>query len=76
VLIPGGYEIKGIIVLTGYVEATMEGLGRLIQDERVYLADILAVEVAQEVAEQFGVNTEKVNVFIPSPHWLVNLKAN
>ena len=46
-----GYTLQGIMVVHGTVPNTPEGLGKLVADSRVYLADIMANRVREDLLE-------------------------
>jgi hypothetical protein len=75
VLQPGGYTLKGAVVLSGEMEATEEGLGRLLNHEGIYLVDVTAAEVRELVAAQLSKAGSDISVFTPSPHWLIGVES-
>lgn len=54
---------QGLMLVNGYVTVSEEGLGRLINDERIFLLDVTALEIQQRA----GIRAE--NVVSPSPYW-------
>lgn len=68
----GGEELilSGVMVLYGEMRDVM-GLSRLLNDERVYLADTSEVEVRQVLEERHAplINGRQLTVSIPSPFW-------
>lgn len=58
-----GSDIKGIIEVIGYVRTTPDSLGRLLEDPRVYIADVTEYELRQLVPD------EEIEVSLPSPFW-------
>ncbi len=58
--IEGSFD--GVVALDGNVPATREGLGRLLEDPRVFLADVVANEVAELVSKETGVSPAKIHV--------------
>lgn len=75
ILQPGGYILKGAMVLSGEVEAMEEGLGRLLDCEEIYLVDVMAAEVRELVATQLNKIVSDISVFTPSPHWLISVET-
>ena len=61
----------GIMLLQGKVEATEQGLGRWLTDERVYLVDTTGVEVRELVAQRHAdvITDREIVVSLPSPFW-------
>jgi hypothetical protein len=65
-----GVMVKGVMVLKGKVKNTSTGLGTLIDDERVYLADVVAVEVMEDLkGNPLYRDAKYIDVFVPSPYW-------
>lgn len=63
-------EYLGVMVLQGTIAPTAEGLGRLTNDDRVYLADTTMNEVEQLVKRDARwLNKPVENVSGPSPFW-------
>jgi len=58
-----GSNIKGLIVVNGYVWTTPDSLGRLLEEPRVYIADVTEYELRQLVPG------EEIEVSLPSPFW-------
>ncbi|MDP2662504.1 MAG: hypothetical protein Q8R28_17430 [Dehalococcoidia bacterium] len=55
-------SISGAIYVVGTVPPTRDGLGRLLADPSVYLADVMAAEVAELVSKETGVVPAKIRV--------------
>ncbi len=65
-----GYTLQGIMVVHGTVPNTPEGLGKLVADSRVYLADVMANRVREDLLERGGLSdTQDLHVHTPSPFW-------
>lgn len=59
-----GSDIKGLIIVNGNVWSTPESLGRLLEDPRVYIADVTEYEIRQLLPHE-----EIEVVALPSPFW-------
>ncbi|MDP2726292.1 MAG: hypothetical protein Q8P59_02010 [Dehalococcoidia bacterium] len=55
-------SFDGAVALDGNVPGTREGLGRLLEDPRICLADVVATEVAELVSKETGVSPAKIHV--------------
>ncbi len=55
-------SIDGAVILVGSVPPTKDGLGRLLKDPRVFLADVVATEVLERVSRDTGAAREKIRV--------------
>lgn len=65
-----GYTLQGIMVVRGAVANTLEGLGKLVADSRVYLADVMANRVGEDLLERGDLgNAQDLYVHTPSPFW-------
>lgn len=62
--ISAGSEMKGLIVVNGYVWTTPDSLGKLLEDPRVYIADVTEYELRQLVP-----NEEIEVIALPTPFW-------
>jgi hypothetical protein len=63
-------EYGGVMILQGTIAPTVEGLGRLATDDRVYLADTTMIEVAQLVKRDARWLDKPIeNISVPSPFW-------
>jgi hypothetical protein len=65
-------RLIGVTMVRGTVPASPGGLGRLANDERVYLLDVMAHHLAGKVAGRYGVDASSVQVSVPSPHWYLS----
>jgi hypothetical protein len=63
-------NFAGIMILKGQVPATHSGLGRWLQDPRVYLADTTAVEVIERIQQNLLYIGKPVDaVTLETPFW-------
>ena len=61
-------SINGATTLVGSVLATKEGLGLLLSDPRVYIADVVAAELVEPVSRDTGASRTKIHVGVFSPY--------
>ena len=61
------HRVVGAVLLEG--EAPAASLAALAEDPRVYIPDTLHRDLARDVAEEYGVPVEAVDVWAPSPFW-------
>jgi len=61
------HRLVGAVLLEGRVPAA--SLAPLAEDPRIYIPDTLHRDLAREVAEEYGVPIEAVEVWAPSPFW-------
>lgn len=75
-LIPGlnmrDLHLVGVTAVRGTVPASVSGLGQLATDARVYVPDVTPYRLATEVAARYGVEVDKVQVSVPTPHWYIS----
>ncbi|MDY7040068.1 MAG: hypothetical protein SVX38_04315 [Chloroflexota bacterium] len=65
-----GVEIKGVMLLQGKIRARPEGLGRLLADDRICIADVIAAEVLEAIADQPEYQSASyIDVVVSSPFW-------
>ena len=70
ILHSNGAHLEGIISVYGYVTATDEGLGTLLNNREIYLADVVSKEVESLVKEELGLGElDSLEVSVPSPFW-------
>lgn len=75
-LIPGlnmrDLQLVGVTAVRGTVPASVSGLGQLATDARVYVPDVTPYRLATEMAARYGVEVDKVQVSVPTPHWYIS----
>ncbi len=65
-----GVMVKGVMVLKGRIKNTSTALGRLMEDKRVYLVDVVAVEVMEDLKKNpLYQDAKHIDIFVPSPYW-------
>lgn len=65
-------HLVGVTAVRGTVPGSASGLGQLAIDARVYVPDVTPYRLATEVAARYGVEVDKVQVSIPTPHWYIS----
>jgi hypothetical protein len=61
------HRVVGAVLLEGRAPAA--SLAALAEDPRIYIVDTLHRDLAREVAEEYGVPLDAVDVWAPSPFW-------
>lgn len=61
-------SINGAVIINGKVPATREGLGRLLTDTRVYIADVVAAELMDRVVKEMGASPADIHIRVFSPY--------
>lgn len=64
-----GVTLDGIMVVTGLVKPTSDGLGLLTRDPRIALLDVLATVLKQDVEAELGKPIDVLQIHIPTPFW-------
>lgn len=67
-----GYRLQGVMMIRGKIPNTPDGLGKLMADNRIYLIDLMANRVRENLLERGDLGDgldERIYVHAPSPFW-------
>lgn len=64
-------QLVGVTAARGIV-ASRTGLGKLADDERVYIPDVTPYLLASKIATQRAVDADQIRVSVPTPHWYIS----
>jgi len=63
-----GYRLQGVMMVRGKIPNTPDGLGKLMTDKRIYLIDLMANRVREDLLERGNLG-DGLYVHTPSPFW-------